>query len=149
MWRCTNLDAFLTAALFVRFNDELSRRRLALCIVLLVLYLGEAKQMEFLIFRLYLALLLFIEGRGGQECFVCYVGVFFIWGCGYRSILDKRFSGVFFGGGGVFLIQVMGKRANFEISQAVKKNLRISTTHGERIYRQQLEVILQLFIFCQ
>lgn len=100
MWRCTNLDAFLTAALFVRFNDELSRRRLALCIVLLVLYLGEAKQMEFLIFRLYLALLLFIEGRGGVGVF-CYVGVFFIWGCGYRSILDKRFSGVFFWGGGV------------------------------------------------
>lgn len=80
MWRCTNLDAFLTAALFVRFNDELSRRRLALCIVLLVLYLGEAKQMEFLIFRLYLALLLFIEGRGGGRsvllcwCFF-YLGV--------------------------------------------------------------------------
>lgn len=80
MWRCTNLDAFLTAALFVRFNDELSRRRLALCIVLLVLYLGEAKQMEFLIFRLYLALLLFIEGRGvGVFCLLCwcffYLGV--------------------------------------------------------------------------
>lgn len=72
MWRCTNLDAFLTAALFVRFNDELSRRRLALCIVLLVLYLGEAKQMEFLIFRLYLALLLFIGGRGvGVFCLFC------------------------------------------------------------------------------
>lgn len=101
MWRCTNLDAFLTAALFVRFNDELSRRRLALCIVLLVLYLGEAKQMEFLIFRLYLALLLFIEGRGGRSVLFVMLVFFFIWGCGYRSILDKRFSGGFFWGGGV------------------------------------------------
>lgn len=101
MWRCTNLDAFLTAALFVRFNDELSRRRLALCIVLLVLYLGEAKQMEFLIFRLYLALLLFIEGRGGRSVLFVMLVFFFIWGCGYRSILDKRFSGFFLGGGGV------------------------------------------------
>lgn len=80
MWRCTNLDAFLTAALFVRFNDELSRRRLALCIVLLVLYLGEAKQMEFLIFRLYLALLLFIEGRGGVGVFCLLCWCFFYLG---------------------------------------------------------------------
>lgn len=79
MWRCTNLDAFLTAALFVRFNDELSRRRLALCIVLLVLYLGEAKQMEFLIFRLYLALLLFIEGRGGGRSVLFVMLVFFFY----------------------------------------------------------------------
>lgn len=103
MWRCTNLDAFLTAALFVRFNDELSRRRLALCIVLLVLYLGEAKQMEFLIFRLYLALLLFIEGRGGRSVLFVMLVFFFIWGCGYRSILDKRFSGFFLGGGVSYL----------------------------------------------
>lgn len=100
MWRCTNLDAFLTAALFVRFNDELSRRRLALCIVLLVLYLGEAKQMEFLIFRLYLALLLFIEGGGGGRSVLFVMLVFFlVGGVVTGQFLIKDFRGFFWGGG--------------------------------------------------
>lgn len=98
MWRCTNLDAFLTAALFVRFNDELSRRRLALCIVLLVLYLGEAKQMEFLIFRLYLALLLFIEGRGGRSVLFVMLVFFLFGGVVTGQFLIKDFRGFFWGG---------------------------------------------------
>lgn len=105
MWHCTNLDACLTANLFVRFNDEFPRRRLALWrIFSLIFGRGKTNGISYFlsIFRVLVAGFFLWGGGVFGVGFVvvvffafnyfCFFVFFLIWGWGYRWIFDRSFS---------------------------------------------------------